>query len=606
MPSRFISPFPDVGNGISPSDGAKYTFFESGTSTLKNTFSDQALTTKNANPVISDSDGVFPTIYIEGTYKVRLEDKNNVQAREADPVSSVGEGTDIVTISTASNRTTATSGQTAFTVPSGYVTGIGNLAVFIDGVRLKVTTEFTETSGTTFTLVTPALVGQLVDSYVGSSQTSSTFPATNVVYVDADLVTSDVQTALRAVEANDTNFTDVKKDFGAVGDGVTDDTAAFNLFTAAIRAAVDDFGGAATATDTVDLSFLIPPGNYVVSSVDLTELRTARNVTIIGYGAVLIGNTAGKVILDCIGSRWLWIVGLTIVSPTTAVAKHGIQIGPSADAQANGNNKLQFVQCLGEYSLSSYANYGSETTQLYSCRFSNESITTASYAAYMDGEGLLLPTSDYATITRTAVPVSFTNNSHYGCQFRQLGGGSSVFTARTSGWVFDDACYFLAFDEANVIIYLTTTSRQIDMNLNGLFETSQSPGVKDCIRFTGDASNTNLKGFKFAPTQLACEDFVFNNTTGANVTITECNITINSVTDPGATLKLVNTTSGISIIGDYKSRIGAVNNFPDLTLLGGNIFLEDKSLVTIPASTYGFVFDQAGGGVDAHNMTVIP
>jgi len=81
MASRFILPLADVGNGISPSDGAKLTFFITGTSTLKDTYSDEAATTPNTNPVVSDGDGLFPEIWIEGSYKVRLTDKNSVFGR---------------------------------------------------------------------------------------------------------------------------------------------------------------------------------------------------------------------------------------------------------------------------------------------------------------------------------------------------------------------------------------------------------------------------------------------------------------------------------------------------------------------------------------------
>lgn len=86
MASRFVLPLADVGNGISPSDGAKLTFFITGTSTLKDTFADEGLTTPNTNPVIADGDGVFPEIWISGGYKVRLTDKNDVQRWEEDPI----------------------------------------------------------------------------------------------------------------------------------------------------------------------------------------------------------------------------------------------------------------------------------------------------------------------------------------------------------------------------------------------------------------------------------------------------------------------------------------------------------------------------------------
>lgn len=91
MASRFVLPFADVGSGISPSDGATLDFFDTGTSTRKDTFSNEALTLANANPVIADGDGVFPDIFMPdgGRYKVTLKDKNGVQIFEADPV--VGE-----------------------------------------------------------------------------------------------------------------------------------------------------------------------------------------------------------------------------------------------------------------------------------------------------------------------------------------------------------------------------------------------------------------------------------------------------------------------------------------------------------------------------------
>jgi hypothetical protein len=89
MASRFILPFADVGSGIKPSSGARLFFYETGTNTFKNTFTDQAATTPNANPVIADSNGVFSNIFIDGTYKVILQNTNSTQIWEADPIVSV-------------------------------------------------------------------------------------------------------------------------------------------------------------------------------------------------------------------------------------------------------------------------------------------------------------------------------------------------------------------------------------------------------------------------------------------------------------------------------------------------------------------------------------
>lgn len=79
MTSRFIMPFADVGSGIKPSSGALLYFFEDDGVTPKDTYTTKAATVANANPVTSDSYGVFPAIYIKADYLVTLKDKNNSQ-----------------------------------------------------------------------------------------------------------------------------------------------------------------------------------------------------------------------------------------------------------------------------------------------------------------------------------------------------------------------------------------------------------------------------------------------------------------------------------------------------------------------------------------------
>jgi len=69
--------------------GAKATFSQTGTSTLQNTFTDIALTTPHANPVVADSDGVFAPIYFDPSfvdYRLKLTDANDVLIYQVDDV----------------------------------------------------------------------------------------------------------------------------------------------------------------------------------------------------------------------------------------------------------------------------------------------------------------------------------------------------------------------------------------------------------------------------------------------------------------------------------------------------------------------------------------
>jgi len=88
MTSRFVLPLADVGAGLTPSSGAQLFFYETGTTTPKDTYSDSAGTIPNDNPVAADSVGVFPDIFINGTYKVVLKNASNIQQWAADPVES--------------------------------------------------------------------------------------------------------------------------------------------------------------------------------------------------------------------------------------------------------------------------------------------------------------------------------------------------------------------------------------------------------------------------------------------------------------------------------------------------------------------------------------
>jgi len=87
--SRYIPPFADVGQGITPFDGALLYFYESGTSTPLDTFynDDMAPGHENANPVVADANGLLSDIFIQDLpYRVVLKDKNGVQQWLADPV----------------------------------------------------------------------------------------------------------------------------------------------------------------------------------------------------------------------------------------------------------------------------------------------------------------------------------------------------------------------------------------------------------------------------------------------------------------------------------------------------------------------------------------
>ena len=69
--------------------GAKATFTKTGTTTPQDTFTDIALTTAHANPVVADSNGVFAAIYFNASfvdYRLKLTDASDVLIYQVDDV----------------------------------------------------------------------------------------------------------------------------------------------------------------------------------------------------------------------------------------------------------------------------------------------------------------------------------------------------------------------------------------------------------------------------------------------------------------------------------------------------------------------------------------
>jgi hypothetical protein len=90
------------GNGA-PYAAAKAYFYETGTTTPKNTYSNAGLTSANANPVVADADGRFGDIYlIAGRYKVVYATSADVAIDTLDPVDGTSQ---LITASSAPGTT---------------------------------------------------------------------------------------------------------------------------------------------------------------------------------------------------------------------------------------------------------------------------------------------------------------------------------------------------------------------------------------------------------------------------------------------------------------------------------------------------------------------
>lgn len=111
MALRFNAPYFEWIDGTgTPLAGGKLYFYASGTSTPLATYSDAALTTPNANPVIANASGYWGAIFLQALdYKVLLKDANDVQIWSADPVSGSSGSGQSNNVRTITTNTTITS-----------------------------------------------------------------------------------------------------------------------------------------------------------------------------------------------------------------------------------------------------------------------------------------------------------------------------------------------------------------------------------------------------------------------------------------------------------------------------------------------------------------
>lgn len=99
MGKRYIDPTPQMGDTAGESiAGARMFFFEAGTSTPLDTFSDEPLTVPNSNPVVCDADGRVPDVFLSPVnYKVVLKEADeDVTIWERDPVNGAVDAEDTI------------------------------------------------------------------------------------------------------------------------------------------------------------------------------------------------------------------------------------------------------------------------------------------------------------------------------------------------------------------------------------------------------------------------------------------------------------------------------------------------------------------------------
>lgn len=272
MPSSIISPFPVFNDldGTPLENGYIYI----GQSNLNpetapvNVFWDAARTIPAAQPIRTI--GGFPSrngspsnVYVENdTYSITVRNSRRVFVYSAfDQTDAPSSVFDIST-----QVITATAGQTTFTLTTfTYLPGTDTLQVYRNGLRLTSGTDYLESSTSVVTMTSPAAAGDEFLFQGGAVITGDTTSGTSVAFTQAGTgaITRNIQEKARESVS--------VKDFGAVGTGLVDDTAA-------IQAAIDSLGNGGEV--------VFPQGTYLHTGIRIDGSSGGRsNISLKGSGA---------------------------------------------------------------------------------------------------------------------------------------------------------------------------------------------------------------------------------------------------------------------------------------------------------------------------------
>jgi len=246
-----------------PLAGGKVYYYIPYTTTAKNTWQDINLSILNTNPIILDAAGEC-IAWGAGAYRQQVYDVNNNLIWDQYTYGINPAGSNFVS---QEEVQTATQGQTIFTLTTiTYTPGINSLVVFVNGSKQLVNINYTETSSSVVTFASGLNVGDVVDFY--ASLPASAQNLSNAVTVAYNPpFTNGVATN---VQAKLSQYVSVK-DFGAKGDGTTDDTTAFQ--------------NAVNYATTNNRTLFVPTGTYVLSS-QITKASSANGLNIIGENAI--------------------------------------------------------------------------------------------------------------------------------------------------------------------------------------------------------------------------------------------------------------------------------------------------------------------------------
>jgi hypothetical protein len=343
---------------------------------------------------------------------------------------------------------TATQGQTVFTLPWSYTQGIDNLAIFINGSKQVVNVNYTESTTTSFTMASGLNAGDVVQAIYNLPLSGGVINSSNVTYNEqgTGAVNQTVQSKLQ-------EFVSVK-DFGAVGDGVTDDTSAFTAaFSTGKPIYIPYTSAGYLISSTISISSNVLCEGYLVTPLAFSSIAISIPATIYGQKLTITGLNVQSTGVRVAGSYGIIVDGANTVLDRCTFSKFDIGI----QVRTYSVMLLNTSAFLCNTNLSAYApsptteindfkviggNYDSATQ--YSCRIGDPRFSTTVPSAELMGTPVLIEGANFDGATSTFDRIYSLNI--YSCYWENTTTGNAIeLGGAGEGWLRNvqiNGCYF--------------------------------------------------------------------------------------------------------------------------------------------------------------------
>lgn len=219
-------------------------------------------------------------------------------------------------------------------------------------------------------------------------------------------------------------------DFGAKGDGVTDNATAINAAFAHLR---DNSSGAGNfANHDISLHFSAGKVYRVDDTIDATDIRN-NGWKVYMNGAVIEGHCTGKPVIDAMRSQNMTWYDLFIRGDTTDTPSYGFIHGRITHNEVAQNNLFVHPFIAGEFDNAAYYNLAAELTAHIKPYFYNLSTNAGARAAIMDAKNDANITSAFVTVTINVGQLQSFNENYFLNGNFIMGAGTTGYAVKIAG-----------------------------------------------------------------------------------------------------------------------------------------------------------------------------